>query len=186
MATKVPVRRWTYQDLFDLPPGKRYEIIEGELFEMPGPSSEHATAVINLILLLAPFVKALGGRMFTAPIDVFMPGADPVQPDIVVLLPDRLGLVATLGIDGVPSLLIEALSPSNLSHDRLRKRELYVRAGVGEYWLVDPVSRSIEVLVLDGTTYRLIVRATADEPVRSEVLPNASFPVSAVFAASLA
>jgi Uma2 family endonuclease len=186
MATKVPVRRWTYQDLFDLPPGKRYEIIEGELFEMPGPNSDHATAVINLILLLAPFVKALGGRMFTAPIDVFMPGADPVQPDIVVLMPDRLGLVNIRGVDGVPNLLIETLSPSSLNHDRLRKRELYARAGVGEYWLVDPVTQTIEVLVLDGGTYRLLVRGGADESVRSEVLPNASFSVSAVFAPSLA
>jgi Uma2 family endonuclease len=186
MATTTPVRPWTYQDLFDLPPGKRYEIIGGDLFEMPAPNSDHAAAVINLILLLGPVVKSLGGRLFTAPIDVFMPGADPVQPDLVVHLPDRLGFLSTRGIDGVPNLLIEALSPSSIEHDRLRKRDLYARAGVGEYWLVDPVSKTIEVLVLDGASYRLFVRAAGNEPIRSEVLSTASFPVSAVFAASLA
>jgi Uma2 family endonuclease len=187
MATTTTVRTWTYEDLFSLPDdGKRYEIIEGDLFEMPAPNSDHAAAVINLILLLAPFVKSLGGRLFTAPIDVFMPGTDPVQPDIVVLLPERLGLVTLRGIDGVPNLLIEALSPSSLEHDRLRKREIYARAGVSEYWLVDPIAKCIDVLVLDGAEYRTLVRAGARDPIRSEVLPNASFPVSAVFAASLA
>jgi DNA-binding NarL/FixJ family response regulator len=86
MATTTYRKTWRYEDLFDLPDdGKRYEIIDGALFEMPAPNRDHATAIINLIALLLPTVRALGGQIFTAPFDVFMPGADPVQPDIMVV-----------------------------------------------------------------------------------------------------
>jgi Uma2 family endonuclease len=187
MATSTYTKTWTYEDLFHLPDdGKRYEIVDGELYEMPAPNPEHAAAVVNLILLLAPVVKALGGRIFTAPIDVFMFGADPVQPDIVVLLASQAGLLTRRGVEGAPSLLIEVLSPTNPEHDRIRKRELYARAGIGEYWLVSPEAASIDVLTLTGRTYRTLVRAAGDEPIQTQVLPDLSFPVSTVFAAVIA
>jgi Uma2 family endonuclease len=90
MALTKPIKpagTWTYEDLFDLPDdGKRYEIIEGELYEMPAPGSAHARAVIRLAYTLFPMLLQLGGELLTAPLDVFFPGANPVQPDIVGLL----------------------------------------------------------------------------------------------------
>jgi Uma2 family endonuclease len=82
----------------------------------------------------------------------------------------------------VPSLLLEVLSPSNPQHDRLRKRALYARAGVREYWIVSPEAAVVEVLVLEGDKYRTLVRASADELVTSLVLPDLTFAASAVFA----
>jgi Uma2 family endonuclease len=172
---------WRYEDLFDLPADKRYEIIDGELYEMPGPNTDHAFTVMNLILAMAPTVLALGGRILTAPLDVFFQGANPVQPDLIVLMPDRLHLVGKRGIEGAPDLLIEVLSPSNPEHDRDRKRALYAR-GVREYWLVDPEAAKIEVLVLEGDVYRRHLLAGGDEAVRSIVLPSVSFPASVAFA----
>jgi Uma2 family endonuclease len=186
MATTTATKTWTYSDLFTLPDdGKRYEIIDGELFKIPSPSLDHATAVMNLILLLAPIVDKLGGRIFTAPVDVFVAGGDPVQPDIMVLLPERRGLMTTRGIEGPPSLLIEVVSRSNIAHDRVTKRRLYAIGGVPECWLGDPESRTIEIIALDGDTYRTLIRAKGNEVVRSSVLPDLSFSVSAAFAASL-
>lgn len=182
MAVAKEHRVWRYEDLFDLPDdGRRYEIIDGELWEMPAPGTDHQIAQANLFLKIAPFVLALGGRILMAPLDVFFAGANPVEPDIVVLLPDRLPLISKRGIEGAPSLLIEILSPSNPQHDRARKRTLYARGGVPEYWLVDPDAASIEVLALDGDVYRTHVRASGPELVSSPLLARLSFPASAAF-----
>jgi Uma2 family endonuclease len=183
MATSTPTCTWTYEDLFRLPDdGRRYEIIDGELVEMPAPNFDHATAIMNLILLLAPVVTTVGGLIRTAPHDVFMRDANPVQPDIVVLLADRLHYVSTRGIEGPPNLLKEVLSPSNPAHDRHRKRALYARAGVDEFWLISPEAGVIEILVREGETYHLLVRAGGDELIRSSIVPDLSFPASSVFA----
>jgi Uma2 family endonuclease len=182
MTVTKPAGTWRYEDLFDLPDdGRRYEIIDGELFEMTAPGLDHAIAVANLMALFLPMVTALGGRIFTAPVDVFFAGANPVEPDLMILLPNRLPLMSKRGIEGAPSLLVEVLSPSNPEHDRIRKRALYARGGVPEYWLVSPEAASIEVLILDGDLYRTHMRAAGDEAVTSPSLPGLSFPASAAF-----
>ena len=63
MAITKPAGTWTYEDLFSLPhDGRRYEIIEGALYEMPAPSWAHATVIANLIPAIIPLVVTLGGR----------------------------------------------------------------------------------------------------------------------------
>jgi Uma2 family endonuclease len=183
MAITKPAGSWTYEDLFSLPDdGRRYEIIEGELYEMPAPSWDHAVTIMNPILLLAPVVQALGGRVLTAPLDVFFEGADPVQPDVVVLLPESAAIGAGRGVEGAPDLLIEVLSPSNRGHDVLTKRALYARAGVREYWVVDPESRAVEVLTLDRDAFHTVQRASGDDAVISSLLGDTTFPLAAIFA----
>src|SRR4029450_13368953 len=106
MATTSMAKAGTYEDLLTLPDdGKRYEIVDGELFEMPSPGFEHSTAIMNLLLLVTPLVTSLGGIVRTAPLDVFMGRANPVQPDIIILLPDRLHQIATRGIEGPPNVV---------------------------------------------------------------------------------
>jgi Uma2 family endonuclease len=182
ITTKAP-GTWTYEDLFSLPDdGRRYEIIAGELSEMPSPSWAHATVIANLIAMLIPIVTKLGGRWRTAPLDVFFPGADPVQPDIVVLLPRWQGTLARRGIEGSPDLLIEVLSPSNRVHDLLTKRALYGLGGVREYWLVDPEARTVEVAVLDRDALHTAQTASGEDVVVSPLLGGAPFPLTAIFA----
>jgi Uma2 family endonuclease len=182
MAITKPAGTWTYEDLFSLPDnGRRYEVIEGELYEKPAPSWDYAVTIMNLILMLAPVVQALGGRVLTAPLDVFFEGADPVQPDIVVLLPESAASGAGRGVEGAPDLLIEVLSPSNRGHDVLTKRALYARAGVREYWIVDPESRVVEVLTLDRDAFHTVQRASGDDPVISSLLEEATIPAAVIF-----
>ncbi len=178
-----PVRgSWTYKDLFELPDdGRRYEIIEGVLFEMPGPTAQHVTVLVNLITLLIPILQALGGRWYPAPFDLFVPGADPVQPDLQVLLPGSRARVVGRGVEGPPDLVIEILSPSNRRHDLRTKRTLYAKAGVREYWTVDPEARTVSILVLAGDVLREHRTAGGTEPVGSPLLPAAAFPAAAVF-----
>src|SRR5215212_10080067 len=183
MAITKPAGTWTYEDLFSLPDdGRRYEIIEGELYEMPAPNWNHAVTIVNLLALLIPVVQSLGGQVVTAPLDVFFEGADPVQPDIVVLLPESAAIGAGRGVEGAPDLLIEILSPSNRGHDLLTKRGLYARAGVREYRIVDPASRTVEILALDRDAFHTAQPALGDDAVISSLLGDATIPLAAVFA----
>ena len=173
---------WTYEDLFGLPDdGRRYEIIEGDLYEMPSPKSVHALAVINLITLLLPIIAKLGGQLLTAPIDVFFLGANPVQPDILVILPGGSARIVENGVEGAPDLLIEVLSPSNRAHDLLTKRALYGRAGVREYWIVDPEARTIDILALDRDALHLVVTASGADQLFSPLLGALTIAVDDLF-----
>ncbi len=182
MATRQ-LKEWTYEDLFALPDdGRRYEIIEGVLYEMPAPNTDHAQLIMNLIeLVFSPMVRALGGRLFTAPVDVFLRGASPVQPDLLVLLPPQLRLISKRGIEGPPALIVEILSPGNPEHDLVTKRLLYARAGVAEYWLVSPEAALVEILALEGDHYRMHGRFASNDGLTSTVLPALASPVRAVF-----
>lgn len=173
---------WTYEDLLALDDDKRYEIIEGELFEMTAPNAPHAVALMNLLLLLAPIVRAMGGMVLAAPVDVFMPGADPVEPDIMVLLPGGAGRLVQRGIEGPPDLLVEVLSPSTRGRDLLTKRALYARGGVREYWTLDADARSVEVMGLDRDAFHTLQVATGSEHITSTVLPGVAFAVNDAFA----
>ena len=174
---------WTYEDLLALPDdGKRYEIIAGELFEMTGPDGVHALAVRNLIDLLLPWFKVTSMEWFTAPLDVFFGAANPVQPDLVAFTRDGQWRLSRRGIDGVPTLVVEVLSPSTRGKDLVTKRALYQQSGVEEYWLVDPANGSVEVLALEQGFLRTFCRAEGDEPVRSRLFPDLAFPARAVFA----
>ncbi|MBA3450430.1 MAG: Uma2 family endonuclease [Chloroflexia bacterium] len=183
MALTKPAGAWTYEDLVALPDdGHRYEIIEGELYEMPAPNMIHATVVANLIAMLIPLVTRLGGRWYTAPLDVFFQGADPVQPDIVVIFPGWSGNLPLRGVEGAPDLLIEVLSPSNRGHDLLTKRSLYARAGVREYWLVDPDARTLEILALDRDALHLVSSTSGKEIPESPLFGSLSVTVDVMFA----
>jgi Uma2 family endonuclease len=183
MAQTKSAGTWTYTDLFALPDdGRRYEIIEGELYEMPAPSWAHATVISNLISAIIPLVVKLGGRWRTAPLDVFFQGADPVQPDIIVLLPESQAQPTERGVEGPPDLLIEVLSPSNRGHDLLTKRALYARAGVREYWLIDPEARTIEILSLDRDAFHLALAVSGGAPLDSPILGQLPITANDLFA----
>jgi Uma2 family endonuclease len=183
MASQPQAKYWTYEDLFNLPDdGKRYEIIEGVLYELPAPGLEHAVLIANLIeFVFGPAGWALGGKILTAPVDVFLRGANPVQPDLLVLLPEQLGQMVKRGVEGPPALVAEILSPGNSRHDLITKRAIYARAGVQEYWLVSPEAMIVEILKLEGEQYRTHARVARDEILTSAIFPSFSCPAASIF-----
>jgi Uma2 family endonuclease len=183
VAQTKPAGTWTYEDLFSLPDdGRRYEIINGELFEMPLPTMEHATVVANVITVVIPLVRQLGGRWLTAPLDVFFQGADPVQPDILAILPGGSARLVERGVEGPPDLIVEVVIPTSHVHDALTKHALYALGGVREYWTVDPASRTMELFTLDRDAYhRESVLSGSDAP-HSLLLGALPFPVDDLFA----
>jgi Uma2 family endonuclease len=182
-----PQGKWTYEDYRRLPDdGWRYEIIEGELFMAPAPLPIHQKCGGNLFTAFRDFgIEHDAGEAYYSPIDVILPGlATPVQPDILFIVKERLAIVKPDRIEGAPDILVEVLSPSNWFVDRRKKFEIYAKAGVREYWMVDPAARTIELFALRGSTYALIGKYGVGEIVRSEVLPGFEVKVEDICPAS--
>ncbi len=176
---------WTYEDYRRLPDdGWRYEVLQGNLRMTPAPAPWHQATLRNLTFLVLSYLQSNPlGEVYFAPIDVLLPGglAAPVQPDLIFLASERLGLVSERGIEGAPDLVAEVLSPSNWLDDRRTKFEIYAAAGVREYWLLDPRQRTVEVFVLEGNAFALLGKYVPGEPARSQVLPGFSPLVARIF-----
>lgn len=94
------------------------------------------------------------------------------QPDVVVLLNAHLDRVATKKIVGAPDLVVEIASPSTAAFDRLTKYEHYAQAGITEYWIVKPTSRTVEVMVLEHGKYRSLGTFSGQDTLPSQTVPE--------------
>lgn len=122
----------------------RYEVIEGVLYMSASPSLLHQRVLGLLYTALFQRLDVPGAAyVFFAPTGVFMPGCDPVQPDLVVTRREGVNIGTDTRYHGIPALLVEILSPSNDEYDLVVKREAYARAGVPEYWIVRPRERDV-------------------------------------------
>lgn len=138
---------WTYQDFLELPDdGNRYEILDGFLVCEPPPQTLHQVVVMNVSFLLKRFVDEHQlGIVLASPVGVILSDMNVVEPDVLFVARDRLDIIHDDAIRGAPDLAVEVLSPSSQSRDRVKKRDVYERLGVQEYWIVDPGLRLVEV-----------------------------------------
>jgi len=145
-------RKYTYADYLTWPEEGRWEIVDGEAFDMtPGPGRLHQEVSMGLERQIAAFLEGKPCRMFHAPFDVVFlekgkkadASRNVFQPDIFVTCnPERLTEQAMLG---APDFIIEILSPATASIDHVRKRRVYEKHGVREFWLVHPTDRTVLV-----------------------------------------
>jgi Uma2 family endonuclease len=150
----------TYEDYAALPAdGHRHEIHEGELSLTPAPGTRHQEVKANLFDVLRHHVKERGlGKLFDAPTDCILSETTIVQPDILFVDTARLPFISERGIEGVPTHVVEVLSPSTAQVDRGSKAQLYARHAVPSYWIVDPRSQTIDAYTLLEGAYRLAAR----------------------------
>lgn len=146
-----PARPFTYEDLEAMPDdGYRREIIGGSLIVTPAPSGGHQRVAGNLFALLRD-AETPETMAMVAPYDWKLPDGGSVQPDVMVIRRQDFDSAGPLPQGAVPLLVVEVLSPSNPTQDRMLKRDLYERLGVPAYWLVDPSEPSMLALrLLDG------------------------------------
>src|SRR5260370_10364134 len=178
-----PQGTWTYNDYAALPDdGYRYEIVNGVLVMTPAPSPEHQAISVRIAYYLFPHIDLMGiGKLFTAPIDVELGPKNVFQPDLVVVLNAHLDRVAEKKIIGAPDLVVEVASPSTAAYDRLTKYEKYAHAGIREYWMVKPKSRSVELVLLQGSEYRSLRIFRGEHALPSRIVPNLSVSVEPFF-----
>jgi Uma2 family endonuclease len=177
-------KHYTWADYLTWDDNVRYELIDGIPYMMsPAPSLAHQTISNELSFQLTSFLKGSPCKLFTAPCDVRLNAADGdntvVQPDLLVVC-DKTKLDGKACV-GAPDMIIEILSPSTEHRDRVVKLNLYQRAGVREYWMVDPDSRAVHVCILKNNEY--ILRAYTDaDTVPVHVLEGCGINLADVFA----
>lgn len=181
-------KRYTYADALSWDESERIELIYGDPVMMAPPSRVHQEVGGEIYLQLGNYLKGKKCRVYNAPFGVrpFEKSGDSpydvdtlVEPDITVVCdPDKLD---DAGCKGAPDLIVEILSPSTQRHDRLVKYDLYQRAGVREYWVVDPASRTVSVHTLEDGGYHSPTVYTAGASVPVGVLEDCRIDLGAVF-----
>ena len=173
----------TYEDYRKTPDDQRYELLDWALVVLPTPNIAHQRVLGDLSFALHDFVreKRVGAAFLR--VAVVLADTNVVEPDITFVSASGMDIVETDNIRGVPDLVVEIISPSNPERDVVRKRDIYARNGVGEYWIVDPEARSIRVMALEGSTYSIIGKYEAGDQLTSAALKGLRLEVEGVFAA---
>jgi Uma2 family endonuclease len=175
--------QWTYQDYAAIPEdGHRYEVVRGVLYMAPAPSMDHQASVTRFVYFLMEHVEFKGlGRVFVAPADVELSPCDIVQPDVFVVLNAHLDYITSSRLIGSPDLVVEVASPGTARHDLNEKLKAYARAGVPEYWIVNPDARTIEVLKLEGSAFYSLGLFSGSAMLPSLVAPDLPVKVEQFF-----
>jgi Uma2 family endonuclease len=178
--------RWTSADLELLPDdGRRYEIVDGELYMSKQPDWHHQFVCGQLFAVLQAWSRQTKSGMANIAPGVIFAEDDDVAPDVVWVSKGRL--TTALDADGklhaAPDLVIEVLSPGaqNERRDREMKLKLYARRGVLEYWIVDWRRRQVEVYRHEQMTLQLIGTLRENDSLESPLLPSFSCPLKQLF-----
>ena len=176
----------TYDDFLCFPDdGRRHELIDGVHFVTPSPATEHQRLVTELVIELGGYLRAhRSGRVFAGPLDVVLSNHDVVEPDLVVVLNDQIEVLTPQHVRGAPAIVVEILSPGTRARDETLKRNLYARAGVGEYWMVDPDAQTIIVCrQADSPGFERTTELTAasGDTLTTELLPGFSLALGQLF-----
>ncbi len=160
MPLPVKKEQYTFADCLTWDEGERVEIIDGEAFLMAPPSSRHQEIAFEIGRQLGNFLEGKKCRVYPAPFGVRLFERDGEQPqDVDTMVEPDISVVCDKskidehGCKGAPDFIAEILSPSTRRYDRLVKLNLYQKAGVREYWIVDPDTQSVQVFLQDGNGF---------------------------------
>jgi Uma2 family endonuclease len=180
---------YTYADYLEWDEDFRAEIVNGVVYAMSPPLTAHQILARNLTIEFGNYLRGKPCQLFPAPFGVrLFPKEDHsddtvVEPDLVVVCDSSK--IDKRGCNGAPDLVIEILSPSNAKWERIRKFNLYLEAGVREYWIVDPEDQVVQVHILDQDRYTTAAYGIDDpeDPYRkytSDIVPVSVLPGFAI------
>jgi Uma2 family endonuclease len=189
MSSAQPARRaWTYRDLVALPEDQlRHELIDGEHIVSPSPNTAHQEISKHLFRALDGYAERHHtGEVLYAPFDVKLSLFTVLVPDLVYFTTERFARVVNeKHATGAPDLVVEILSSGTRRRDKGRKRAVYDREGVREYWIVDPEARSITVLRRPragaGLTDVTVLTLAKGETIESPLFPGLQVLLREVF-----
>src|SRR2546428_4284403 len=177
MATK-PKARYTYEDRQAFPEDSlRREIIDGELIVTAAPATRHQRVVAALVIELGLYARTHGGLVLPAPTDVFFSDVNVVEPDVVFVRAAHVARVEKKFIRSAPDLVVEVSSPTTRRLELVRKRELYERFGVPEYWFIDLDVDRVEIYRRSDDRFDPPILLRRGDTLESPILPGFSFPI---------
>lgn len=156
MALPAKKERYTFADCLTWGEDERIEIVDGEAVMMAPPTTAHQLISGEMFRQLANYLEGKKCRAIPAPFAVRLFEKDGDSPeDVDTMVEPDISIVCDSskldkhGCKGAPDMVVEILSPSTQRHDRLVKLGLYQRAGVREYWIVNPEDQTVQVMLLD-------------------------------------
>jgi len=175
--------QWTEADYFRLPETNRIiELSEGRLIITPSPTEQHQTVLGNLFVIMRTHVLSNKlGKIIMSPMDTRLWEGKVRQPDIVFMSNEHLDRT-TEKTWGVPDLVVEILSEGTAKVDKEDKYLEYQKAGVQEYWIVDPFNQSVEVYTLKNGTYEIFGKWGLGEIAKSKLLDGFKVSVDSIMA----
>jgi Uma2 family endonuclease len=160
--------------------GFRHEIIEGEEYRTPAPTTDHQSVLFKIARRLGDHAEARKlGRVFVAPTAVVFSRHDAVEPDVFFVSKARASIIKPKNIQGAPDLVVEVLSPSTAANDRGPKLKTYDDGGVREYWIVDPATKTVEIREFRAT--RRTRGYQDDQSFQSELFPGLTLSLEDIF-----
>jgi Uma2 family endonuclease len=169
-----PGRRMTEKEFVDWCDSDTWaEWVDGKVIVISPVNLDHAYLFTFLLRLLAAFVEEHDlGTVLSEPFQVrFGTLRRRRSPDIIFVSTQRMANLKRRELEGAPDLIIEVVSPESQSRDRREKFGEYQSAGVREYWIVDPLSTSIEAYAL-GKNKKFALIEPHDDAIHSKVLPR--------------
>lgn len=161
---------YTEDDYYNLPETTRAELIDGKIYYLAAPSRIHQKISSELYIIINNYIKSKNWtcEAYYAPfaVKLWKDRNTIVEPDISVIC--DLNKLTDKGCTGAPDWIIEIISPSNPSDDYVRKLNLYMDAGVREYWIVDPRTEIILVYFLKQSDFR-VEKYTFSEKIKSGI-----------------
>ncbi|HEY2422202.1 MAG TPA: Uma2 family endonuclease [Neobacillus sp.] len=189
MSINQPHSHYSYADYVKSPEDVRYEVIDGQIISMsPAPTTKHQHIQRELLIEIGMYLREKECSVFGSPIDVCLFAdqstsnekiKDWVQPDIVVVC-DR-NKINPRNIVGAPDLAIEILSPLTARNDRVIKFNHYQKAGVREYWIVDPSNEYVEVFLLLNDRFISSGFYTKEDSIKVHILDDLSINLKHIF-----
>ena len=162
------------------------EYIDGAVFMAPSPSTQHQRISGRLHAQLFQLLSQTDCEVFHAPFDVVLKNEQ--MDDTAIVVPDLTVVCDQSGLNernytGIPTLIIEIVSPPNQSHDLIYKLNLYMQYGVQEYWIVNPILNTVQLYTLDDNKqYRLEDVAKDTGVIRSTVFQVFQVDIESIFA----
>jgi Uma2 family endonuclease len=159
---------WTYSEYARLPDdGNRYEVVDGEVLVTPAPTPHHQKVIMRLAVRLLEYVEGRGAGWVLQDVDLLFVTGQFLRPDLLVVPAEGRPGITDRGVEVPPALVVEVLSPSSRTIDRVKKPRRYLEFGVPAYWVVDP---------FDGVVWIWEAGGDPESPRRESGTVRWSFP----------
>ncbi|MBF0410017.1 MAG: Uma2 family endonuclease [Candidatus Riflebacteria bacterium] len=183
---------FTFKDYYSWSSDERCELIDGRVYSMsPAPTTSHQEISTNLSGIFWNFFNGKKCKVFHAPFDVRFPLKNEPDDDIRTVVQPDISVICDLskldekGCRGAPDLIVEIISVSSASKDHIKKKALYERHGVREYWLVNPLDRVVVVYCLEADkkfgAARIFVCYEEGLLLESSIFPGLTVDFNSVF-----